>query len=45
VLATVALIASWVGDGQVRLAGGVGSGVLGAAAAFLAGLRYRRRLD
>jgi hypothetical protein len=45
VLATVALIASWLGDGQVRLAGGVGSGVLGAAAAFLAGLWYRRRLD
>jgi hypothetical protein len=36
VLATVALIASWAGTGQVRLAGGIGSGVLGAMAAFLA---------
>ena len=45
VLAAVALVASWVGAGQVRLAGGVGSGVLGAAAALLAGFWYRRRLD
>ena len=45
VLATVALVAFWVGDGQVRLAGGVGSGVLGVAAALLAGFWYRRRLD
>lgn len=45
VLASVALIASWVGAGQVRLAGGFGSGVLGALAAFLAALWYRRRLD
>jgi hypothetical protein len=43
--AVVALIASWVGAGQVRLAGGIGSGVLGALAAFLAALWYRRRLD
>lgn len=45
VLATVALVASWVGSGQVRLAGGIGSGVLGAVAAFLAVLWYWRQLD
>lgn len=43
VLATVALLASWIGTGQARLAGGVGSGVFGAVAAFLAGLWYRRQ--
>ncbi|MEE6311035.1 hypothetical protein V1634_29775 [Plantactinospora veratri] len=42
-LATVALIASWAGTGEVRLAGGVGSAVFGAVAAFLAGLWYRRQ--
>ncbi|WP_435204986.1 hypothetical protein [Micromonospora sp. bgisy143] len=45
VLATVALLASWIGTGQVRLAGGIGSAVLGALAAFLAGLWYQRELD
>ncbi|MGC5288931.1 hypothetical protein [Micromonospora sp. DT231] len=45
VLATVALLASWMGSGQVRLAGGIGSAVLGVLAAFLAGLWYRRELD
>ncbi|MFE0530401.1 hypothetical protein ACX27O_25170 [Micromonospora sp. SD19] len=45
VLATVALLASWMGTGQVRLAGGIGSAVLGVLAAFLAGLWYRRELD
>lgn len=44
VLATVALIASWAGDGAVRLAGGIGSAVFGCAAVFLAALWYRRRL-
>ncbi|MEU0082009.1 hypothetical protein ABZY58_29255 [Micromonospora tulbaghiae] len=43
VVAAVALLASWVGSGPVRLAGGIGSAVLGAAAVFLAGLWYRRR--
>ncbi|WDQ00104.1 hypothetical protein PVK74_30510 [Micromonospora chalcea] len=43
VVAAVALLASWIASGSVRLAGGVGSAVLGAAAVFLAGLWYRRR--
>ncbi|MFD4208271.1 hypothetical protein ACFWRG_20025 [Micromonospora tulbaghiae] len=43
VVAAVALLASWVGSGPVRLAGGIGSAVLGVAAVFLAGLWYRRR--
>ncbi|WP_405098217.1 hypothetical protein [Micromonospora sp. NBC_01412] len=43
VVATVALVASWAGSGAVRLAGGVGSGVLGVLAVFLAGLWYRRQ--
>ncbi|MBM0233192.1 hypothetical protein JNW91_15765 [Micromonospora sp. STR1_7] len=43
VLATVALLASWIGSGAVRLTGGVGSAVFGVLAVFLAGLWYRRR--
>lgn len=42
-VATVALLASWIGTGAVRLAGGVGSAVVGVLAVFLAGLWYRRR--
>jgi hypothetical protein len=45
VLATVGLVASWVGTGNVRLAGGIGSGVLSVTAVFLAALWYRRGLD
>jgi hypothetical protein len=44
VAATVALIGSWAGAGQVRLAGGIGSAVFGATAAFLAGLWHERRV-
>ncbi|MBQ1047776.1 hypothetical protein KBX50_04640 [Micromonospora sp. C51] len=44
-LATIALVASWMGSGHVRLAGGIGSAVLGVLAVFLAALWYRRRLD
>ncbi|MEH0826296.1 MULTISPECIES: hypothetical protein [unclassified Micromonospora] len=43
VVATVALLASWIGSGAVRLACGVGSAVFGVLAVFLAGLWYRRR--
>ncbi|MFG3701592.1 hypothetical protein ACGF5C_27325 [Micromonospora sp. NPDC047620] len=43
VVATVALLASWIGSGAVRLAGGVGSAVFGVLAVFLAALWYRRR--
>ncbi|MEW2386538.1 hypothetical protein AB0873_31450 [Micromonospora sp. NPDC047707] len=43
VVATVALLVSWIGSGAVRLAGGVGSAVFGVLAVFLAGLWYRRR--
>lgn len=42
VAATVALVASWAADGAVRLAGGVGSAVLGVLAVFLAALSHRR---
>lgn len=45
VLATIALVASWTGGGHVRLAGGIGSAVLGVLAVFLAASWYRRRLD
>lgn len=43
VVATVALIASWTDSGTVRLAGGIGSAVIGVVAVFLGGLWYRRR--
>jgi hypothetical protein len=45
VLAALALVVSWVATGQARLVGGIGSGVLGGLAVFLAALWYRRRLD
>ncbi len=45
VLAAVALIVSWIGSGQVRLVGGIGSAVLGVSAVFLVALRHRRQLD
>ncbi len=45
VLATVALIMSWVSDGAVRLTSGIGSAVFGCTAVFLAASWYRRRLD
>jgi hypothetical protein len=41
-LAAIALLVSWTGSGQVRLAGGVGSAVFGVLAVLLAGVRYRR---
>ncbi|MFF0182613.1 hypothetical protein ACFYPF_26340 [Micromonospora sp. NPDC005223] len=43
VVAALALLASWIGSGAMRLAGGVGSAVFGVLAVFLAGLWYRRR--
>ncbi|MFD6568316.1 hypothetical protein [Micromonospora profundi] len=48
VRATGVLLAPWLATGQVRLAGGIDSAVLGVLdvlAAFLAGLWYRRELD
>jgi hypothetical protein len=45
VVAVVALLASWIGSGAVRLAGGIGSAVFGVLAVFLAGLWYRRRAN
>jgi len=45
VFATVALVVSWMADGHVRLAGGIGSGVLGCLAVGLAALWYRRQPD
>jgi hypothetical protein len=45
VVATVALLASWIGSGAVRLAGGVGSAVLGVATVLLAAQWYRRRAN